>query len=554
MSNVIEQLELELDSATDAAEQVRLLNLISEEYQFTDPQQALAIAQRAVTVAVREKHRPGVAESYRNTGLGHFYIGNFKSALVFLNRSLRIFQELGDVRGEIRCLGSIASSYQELSDKRRTYETLQVARDLAEQCNTPSYTLLVLAKLGEFYAQIGDYPRSLDLFYQCLKAKEEADPNNPGLAVEILNIGTIHQSMRNYEKAIQCYERALQIRRESGGLRGQVIALYNLGSVYAETCDYEAGFACDSEAATIAETLGNSLFHGMTISRVGQHHVRQNNYELAEECFQKSITIGREANHPWVVMTSQIELAKLRILTERYDEAVELLNQALLLADEGGEEESKIEVHKLLTDLYEKLGDGMHAFQHHKLYVAVKEELLSQEKQNAVAEVQLRMEIETADKEREILRLKNERLELEMDHKAKDLTSLAMQLVQKNEFLDEVATRIKSLRDSDEMKRGLDPLLREIDGNRNAQGEWDQFEQQFRSIHYDFTDRLARDYPTLSPTELKVCSLLKINLATKEIANILCCSPRTVEDHRYSIRTKLGIKSAKNLSSYLAGL
>ena len=554
MSTVIDQLEIELDSAEDVAEQVRLLNLISEEYQQTDPQQALAVARRGVAVAVREKHRPGIAESYRNTGLGHFYSGNYSSARIFLDRALRLYRELGDIRGEIRSLSNISTTCIQMLDYRRAHEVLRNALELTERCNDPGYTALVLSNLGSLYAYIGDYPQSLDFYYRSLRAKEEAELPNSAIANDLLNIGTIHYTMQNYEKALPLFTRALEIRKESGALYGQVIALSNLGLTYSDLGDYDTGFVYDAEAAAIAEGLGNPWMNGSTLSRVGWHYRQKNEYERAEECFQKTIEIGTEAHLDWVVMTGQSELAKLRILTEEYDEAIDLLHRSLLLAEEGEDHEGMIEAHRLLSEIYEKLGNAAQGFYHYKRHVELKEQLMSQEKQNAVAEIQLRMEIETADKEREIFRLKSERLELEMDHKAKELTSLAMQLVQKNEFLDAVATRIKSLRNSDEGKQGLDALLREVDGNRNNEGEWDQFEQQFRSIHYDFTDRLARDYPSLSPTELKVCSLLKINLATKEIANILCCSPRTVEDHRYRIRTKLGITSAKNLSSYLAGM
>jgi len=65
---------------------------------------------------------------------------------------------------------------------------------------------------------------------------------------------------------------------------------------------------------------------------------------------------------------------------------------------------------------------------------------------------------------------------------------------------------------------------------------------------------LAERCPRLTPTELKVCALLKINLSNKEVGKLLSVSLRNVESHRYSIRKKLGLPSETNLSSYLAGL
>jgi DNA-binding CsgD family transcriptional regulator len=100
----------------------------------------------------------------------------------------------------------------------------------------------------------------------------------------------------------------------------------------------------------------------------------------------------------------------------------------------------------------------------------------------------------------------------------------------------------------------LMPLLRQIETSRNSEQEWDVFESQFRALHPEFMDRMAQAHPDLSPTELKVCALLKINLATKEVANILCCSTRTIEDHRYRIRNKLKLAKGTSLVSYLMGV
>ena len=58
----------------------------------------------------------------------------------------------------------------------------------------------------------------------------------------------------------------------------------------------------------------------------------------------------------------------------------------------------------------------------------------------------------------------------------------------------------------------------------------------------------------MASTELKICALLKANLATKDIANLLYLSERTVENHRYRIRKKMGLGVDANLTLYLAGL
>jgi DNA-binding NarL/FixJ family response regulator len=60
-------------------------------------------------------------------------------------------------------------------------------------------------------------------------------------------------------------------------------------------------------------------------------------------------------------------------------------------------------------------------------------------------------------------------------------------------------------------------------------------------------DALAKELPALdalTPTEMKVLKLVPEIKTTKEIAEVLCISPRTVEHHRTSVATKLDLHGA----------
>ena len=81
----------------------------------------------------------------------------------------------------------------------------------------------------------------------------------------------------------------------------------------------------------------------------------------------------------------------------------------------------------------------------------------------------------------------------------------------------------------------------------------DLLEQSLTRITQPFLDGLPVKCLTLTPTELLVTNLVKEGKTAKEIASLLNMSLRTVENHRYSIRTKLGLKNKTiNLRTYLS--
>jgi DNA-binding CsgD family transcriptional regulator len=163
--------------------------------------------------------------------------------------------------------------------------------------------------------------------------------------------------------------------------------------------------------------------------------------------------------------------------------------------------------------------------------------------------------VERAQREREMFRMKTEHLEELMDQRARELTTMALHLVQKNTFLQKLRKDATQLvKDVPEAKKGVDAILRAIDEDVRGEGDWNQFEEKYQHVHQGFISTLTNRCPKLTPTELKVCGMLRMNLSNKEIMRLLSVSLRNVESHRYSIRTKLELASDVNLASYLAGL
>jgi len=80
-------------------------------------------------------------------------------------------------------------------------------------------------------------------------------------------------------------------------------------------------------------------------------------------------------------------------------------------------------------------------------------------------------------------------------------------------------------------------------------------ESNLNEITAPFLNRLSLTYLKLTPTEIQVANFLKHGATTKEIAESLNLSQRTIDTHRFNIRKKIGIKGKGiNLRTYLSSL
>ena len=149
-----------------------------------------------------------------------------------------------------------------------------------------------------------------------------------------------------------------------------------------------------------------------------------------------------------------------------------------------------------------------------------------------------------------------EALEAELQGKNQELAELALGIMEKNELLEGVRKGIAELlrRTGGATHMLIQELLGAIQSTAEESDAWNSFETQFQQLHQGFLRALSQRFPNLTPTELKICALLRLGMPSKEIAAVLHMSPRTVESHRYWIRKKLGLSAARNLKAFLLGM
>ncbi|MBV6641379.1 MAG: two component regulator three y domain-containing protein [Cyclobacteriaceae bacterium] len=152
----------------------------------------------------------------------------------------------------------------------------------------------------------------------------------------------------------------------------------------------------------------------------------------------------------------------------------------------------------------------------------------------------------------EITRLRNEKLRAEIDHKNRELATNTMHLINKNEFMLSLKESIQAVaKNGQDHKDSLKKIIKDIDRNLSEDDGWEQFTRHFDQVHGDFLTNIKNKHPKLTPQEIKLCAYLRMNMTSKEIANLLNISVRGVEISRYRLRKKLELDHDTNLVSYM---
>ena len=185
-----------------------------------------------------------------------------------------------------------------------------------------------------------------------------------------------------------------------------------------------------------------------------------------------------------------------------------------------------------------------------KYYETIEQRRLYLEKESRIRQEQY-------DLEKEIEKLKNDKLQIKILAKDKELVNNSLQVVKKNKILNGIIHKLKEIDVEaldDSTKFQVSKLNKSIVKEVNTDKSWKDLEKHIKNVHFEFLKRLKEKYPTISPRELDLSTYLLMNMSTKEIAEIMNISTGGVELARYRLRKKLGLNKKENLIGFLMSI
>lgn len=179
------------------------------------------------------------------------------------------------------------------------------------------------------------------------------------------------------------------------------------------------------------------------------------------------------------------------------------------------------------------------------------------EQRRLYLEKETKIKQEQYELEKEIEKLENEKLQIKILSKDKELVNNTLQVAKKNKLLNGIIHKLKDIDTSsfdEATKAQFTKLNRSIAKEVNTDKSWKDLEKHLKNVHFDFLKKLKEKHPTISPREMDLATYLLMNMSTKEIAEFMNISTGGVELARYRLRKKLELNQKENLIGYLMSI
>ena len=543
-SNRLDSLIQVLHDTPDHKDKARLLLKISKGEELSDPEKSLQFSRQALQESRLAKFDSAEVRSLIQIGVNLCRLQNIKEAI-----------ETGE---QIVEMASELNMLMEVADGR---------------------SIMAVA-----YAEVGDFDNSSKLYYENLRLYEKL--NNKRLIGRTLsNIGADFISMQSYEKAMEYVNKALSISQEINNLSAITDQYNNLAAIYQIGYnDLPNALFYYSEALKIALKMNDFQQQGINMLNIGRLYQQLDNPDSASYFLNHALELFEKVNNPVLMADGYIALGNFHYKKRDYQSGRKLASKGLSIGEKYQLPQTIFNASDLLYNICLSERDTIGAFKYQVAKTQSKDSLYFLQNQNALFKLEFQYNQEKLIKDQKMRQMRNififgfiilglisgliiiflfysrqkikiknmilgrEKMEADLKFKSKELSTNLMSLLKKNELIAEInkkLTHLERTSSGNDLKDSLIKLNREI--KKSSENKlWQEFSVQFKETNSQFYDKLLKLYPDLTSRELQLCAYLRLNMTTKEIAQLTGQRTDTLGQARYRLRKKFGLNNMES--------
>jgi|GEM_PF-6436981 len=545
-----------LAGALPRAERLQCLLELAETLLLSEPAAAPAIARQALRLARTMNDEPGIARGMFAVANSYRMIGRYSQAILWLQKTLAYQERFpDDLRRRGRIMGAIGMCYYMTENDEGILEYFSVALELSRQADDKAGMIAALNALGETIMFQGKYAEGIEMQLEALALGEEL--RNPwAMAVALKNLGKGYMLIKDLPAALDAHGRSLELNRSINNKVGEGGTMIYIGEILFMMGEPEKALAYHREALDILRRAGNRLNECRALLSIGRIHMAKSRPEEALDYLRQSLRIAREIGSAGQSIIAQYNIAILLADREDYREALALLDEALAASRLISARGCESEIHKILADIHERMGDLQQSIICYKRHIHLEQQIAGPDVIRKVERVRARYSLEQANREKSRLARRARQLESDLEKTSVELRSASRRLAQEQKTIAKLKNDVLPFTHA----MGSDGamlaqfLLERIESSAATEDEWEAFDEHFQRIYPSYIPALLERHAALSRTELKVCMLLRVKLSSKEIARIIHLSSHTIDTHRRRIRKKMGLDEDRSLTAYLAAI
>lgn len=443
-----------------------------------------------------------------------------------------------------------------------------------------------LKEQGDLFESAVNYHKALDLI--------QKDDSLTSFTL-ISNLSAIYYELNYPDKAKFFIDSAKSIIAFNDWT---VEALNLAGLVYSKTKDFSISKNCFLLAIHKSLKEKNQISLAQSYSNYANFNRKIKNFNAAFQYMAKSDAICQELGLDFGILINRINRAELFFDQSKFDLALQELESVGKELPNFLSPKIEMDYYQLAFRINDAIGNNNLANSLYRQYIEKEKAYFGDIPRSILAEWELASENEKRTKDRSafnlikeqqskekyiivliaalivfvsisILFARNRKFAIEREKEKQEKQRIEFDLELKSKQL--VSESLKNLtiqHTKEELFHQLDKIIQEIPKTHHVKFDslkqslkyyktssiLDEFETRFTGVYEAYYGKLKKLAPELTPNELRICALMRLNISTKEMALLTNRTIGTVDNTRSSIRKKLKLDEEINLQDFLLNI
>ncbi len=350
------------EQATNDSIKVELLNEIAWSYHFSNPDNTIRYAEKAIELSKKIGIKSTLAHSLNLIGIGYDICGDNEMGIRYFKASARN--------------SMLTNNFHMLAS--------------------------TINNIGICYGKIGDKEKELRYYLNALEiGKQIEDFEEEGIYLG--NIAGSFLSLNEKEKAKEYSLRALDNSKLKGDSM-HLIEIYSLlGEIYYAEDKKELALMQFLISKELSEKTDNKSGSAQVQIWLGKIHLDENMFELSNSNYRNALKLSQEVDDKTAISAANYGLGMVAYKQKEFSKSLSYAQKAHSMMLEYNDFAQLPETLKLLSDNYAEQGKFVKAYQFHHQYKSVEDSLKSLAKSRQLNELEIQYGVAAQEAENERL-------------------------------------------------------------------------------------------------------------------------------------------------------
>lgn len=376
--------------------------------------QGFIYGSKALELASKKKDNIAIVRAIYYKGTHMIPLGKIDSAIVLLKSGIEYCTDIDSLKYRIPILSSLGNAYYRSGN---IDSAVNIYTKAIELCNTDKelseLKMANLNSLAVIYYQQSDYRKAVKQFIELYNMCHQDTSISKGKEARYAgNIGSLFYTMKDYDKALEYFQKAKNIFIELNAEIQTALSNENIGMVYIETGKPDSAISYISNAIKVYKKMSYKVQIANSGINLSNAYITNNNANKALEHINEALEIIQTNKLNNLQTEAYLTKAKALYYINNINEAAVYFKLAKEFVDTKNQIELLIKIEKLGADIYKKRGNYYNSLLCLEKYIRLNDSIQNVKVKKDIANLEAKYESEI--KEEQIQKLSAEKANQEL--------------------------------------------------------------------------------------------------------------------------------------------